>query len=189
MRLKTLSLVAGLAVHHLFSAAAAYSNGQPPSRQRADQARREWKAINVFLVDLLRVPVFHTLARDVCGIVTLAQALKGVTASVSSVRNDAGCADVTVLFARGTCEPGNVGAGNAPAFFDSLAAMLRRDGRSLGVRGFAYPASVNDFLSGTKVRGSQLSVHTSPFLAWPLLPRALSHRLNASLTGDGRVNE
>ncbi|KAM4065369.1 cutinase domain-containing protein [Hirsutella rhossiliensis] len=168
MRPKGLALLVGpkmlllLALVHLSSAAAAaFSNHQQhhhsPSQQQADKARRQWKALNVLLTGLLRVPALGALARDVCGVITLAQALVGEAAGVSSVRDDAGCADVTVLFARGTCDPGNVGVTNAPTFFDSLAALLRRDGRSLGVRGFAYPASVEDFLAGTKARGREFA--------------------------------
>ncbi len=47
------------------------------------------------------------------------------------------CAKVTVIFARGTIEPGNVGYLAGPPFFDALAAII--GGANLDVQGVPYP--------------------------------------------------
>lgn len=41
-----------------------------------------------------------------------------------STRNDQGCGAMTVVYARGTTEQGNVGSVAGPPFFDALDAMM-----------------------------------------------------------------
>ena len=48
----------------------------------------------------------------------------------------ANCAAVTIIFARGTLEPGNIGLLAGPPFFDILSAEL--GGGNLGVQGVPY---------------------------------------------------
>ena len=48
----------------------------------------------------------------------------------------ADCAAVTVIFARGTLEPGNIGLLAGPPFFDILSTEL--GGGNLGVQGVPY---------------------------------------------------
>lgn len=72
---------------------------------------------------------------------------------ISETENEA-CGDVTVVFARGTCDPGNVGVLVGPFFFNSLQNAL--GSTSLGVQGFNYPASVQGFLSGAVQPGIDL---------------------------------
>lgn len=62
-----------------------------------------------------------------------------------------GCSDVTILFARGTFEPGNVGALVGPQFFDSLSSVLGGS-KSLGIQGVDYPASMEGNLNAMSAR-------------------------------------
>lgn len=55
----------------------------------------------------------------------------------------ASCADVTVVFARGTTEPGNVGLVTGPPFFDALKEQLGN--KSLAFQGVKYPATFAGF--------------------------------------------
>lgn len=55
------------------------------------------------------------------------------------------CKDVTVIFARGTSEPGNVGSVAGPPFFQALAEEIGSD--SLAVQGVDYPASIGGIIS------------------------------------------
>lgn len=64
--------------------------------------------------------------------------LAGPIATASAA--DEGCADVEVVFARGTNEPPGVGA-TGQAFVDAVTAKL--PGKSVGVYGVNYPASLN----------------------------------------------
>ena len=60
---------------------------------------------------------------------------------------------VTVIFARGTTEPGNVGVLVGPPFFDALGAIVGSG--NLVVQGVDYPASVEGFLEGGDSGGAQ----------------------------------
>ena len=66
---------------------------------------------------------------------------------------DGNCGDVVIVFARGTDEPGNVGALVGPPLFNALSSAL--GGRSLSVQGVGdYGASVTEFLEGGDPVGS-----------------------------------
>jgi cutinase len=64
------------------------------------------------------------------------------------------CRPVTVLFARGTTSPGNVGEAGSegPAFFNALASALGGASR-LAIQGVNYSASVLGFLAGGDAAG------------------------------------
>jgi hypothetical protein len=63
------------------------------------------------------------------------------------------CKPVTVIFARGTTESGNVGTVAGPPFFQALASRV--GGGSLAVQGVNYPANVAGFAAGGDVAGSR----------------------------------
>ncbi len=66
---------------------------------------------------------------------------------------DGKCGDVVIIFARGTDEPGNVGALVGPPLFNALSSAL--GGRSLAVQGVDdYGATVTEFLEGGDPSGS-----------------------------------
>jgi hypothetical protein len=70
--------------------------------------------------------------------VELTQKLTGLNKRelYDDVSNELGdCRPVTVIFARGTIEPGNVGLLAGPPFFDVLSSMI---GNALGVQGVPY---------------------------------------------------
>lgn len=62
------------------------------------------------------------------------------------------CAPVTVIFARGTIEPGNIGYIAGPPFFDALAAII--GGNNLAVQGVPYGATILGYLEGGDPAGS-----------------------------------
>ncbi|EQB53657.1 Cutinase [Colletotrichum fructicola] len=62
------------------------------------------------------------------------------------------CANMIVVFARGTTERGNVGTIAGPPFFQALSAQV---GGNLEVQGIEYPADVPGFLAGGDANGSQ----------------------------------
>jgi cutinase len=67
----------------------------------------------------------------------------GVDTTSDDLAQSASCADVTVVYARGTTEPGNVGLVTGPPFLDALKEQL--GGRSLAVQGVEYPATFAGF--------------------------------------------
>lgn len=75
----------------------------------------------------------------------------------SDTRNDltdgSACKAVTVIFARGTTESGNVGSLVGPPFFSALATAIGSD--NLAVQGVEYAADIAGFLAGGDAAGSK----------------------------------
>ncbi|KAL2823262.1 cutinase [Aspergillus cavernicola] len=63
------------------------------------------------------------------------------------------CRSVTVIFARGTTEGGNVGSLTGPPFFDALDETLGEG--AAAVQGVDYPADINGYLSGGSTDGAR----------------------------------
>ena len=62
------------------------------------------------------------------------------------------CREVTVIFARGTSESGNIGTLAGPPFFNALAGIIGTN--NLAVQGVDYDASIVGFLEGGDPTGS-----------------------------------
>ncbi len=60
------------------------------------------------------------------------------------------CAPVTVVFARGTTETGNVGTLTGPPFFTALQSAVGQ----IAVQGVDYPADIPGFLAGGDSAGA-----------------------------------
>ena len=72
----------------------------------------------------------------------------------SIVRNElAECKPVTVIFARGTIELGNVGSITGPPFFNALEESIGAE--NFAVQGVDYPATVFGYLGGGDKNGAQ----------------------------------
>ena len=97
-----------------------------------------------FLSAVLAVPVEHSVSH-VSG-QTLSGDL-GKRQSLSDTENQLGlCRPITVSFATGTLEVGNVGELTGPPFFIALDALLCDD--NVGVQGVDYPATIEGYLEG-----------------------------------------
>ena len=70
----------------------------------------------------------------------------------NDVTNDAPCKDLTVIFARGTSEPGNVGSVAGPPFFQALQSAVGAD--KVALQGVDYSASLSGALEGGDPTGS-----------------------------------
>lgn len=57
-----------------------------------------------------------------------------------------GCKPITVIFARGTIELGNVGELVGPPFFNDLDDLIGAD--NIAVQGVDYPATIEGYLAG-----------------------------------------
>ncbi|THU77233.1 cutinase [Dendrothele bispora CBS 962.96] len=75
-----------------------------------------------------------------------------VLAAPTSMRR-ANCADVMVVFARGTTEPAPIGTVAGPPLQAALKSQL--GGQSLSFQGVDYPADIPGFLEGGDKQGSQ----------------------------------
>lgn len=75
----------------------------------------------------------------------------------SSTQNDVqagACKPMTVLFARGTTEGGNMGTLAGPPFVQAIGSMMGAD--NVAVQGIEYPADIPGFLAGGDAAGSKL---------------------------------
>lgn len=79
------------------------------------------------------------------------------TRQSSDTRNDLTdgnpCKAVTVIFARGTTESGNVGSLAGPPFFSAIATAI--GDANLAVQGVDYAADIAGFLAGGDAAGSK----------------------------------
>lgn len=66
---------------------------------------------------------------------------------------DGECKEVTVIFARGTTEAGNVGSIAGPPFFDALDDVLGRG--TVAIQGVDYPADIAGYLAGGSREGAR----------------------------------
>ena len=73
----------------------------------------------------------------------------------STTRNDlsGACKAVTIIFARGTSEGGNVGTVTGPPYFDAVAKKIGAE--NLAVQGVDYGASIGGAISGGDATGSK----------------------------------
>ncbi|KXH65711.1 cutinase [Colletotrichum salicis] len=67
----------------------------------------------------------------------------GIDTTEDDLGQNAACADITVIFARGTTEPGNVGLVTGPPFFDAL--NQQRGTKTVSLQGVEYPATFAGF--------------------------------------------
>lgn len=91
------------------------------------------------------------------------------------LKNTTICPVMSVIFARGTAEPGNVGILTGPPFFAAIAEYLNGTNQ-LAIQGVDYPADITGFLEGGSPIGvavmAKLINHT--LAACPNTPLLLS---------------
>ena len=107
--------------------------------------------INSILAAIGNLPGIGTAITDISGALTTLEASLTTLLGVQDNENGA-CAALTVIFARGTTEPGNVGVLAGPEFLTALQSML---GSSVTMQGVTYAASIEGFLEGGDPQGSQ----------------------------------
>ncbi|KAL2076206.1 hypothetical protein VTL71DRAFT_1149 [Oculimacula yallundae] len=74
------------------------------------------------------------------------------SASTQNGLSAGNCKAMTVIFARGTTEQGNVGTLSGPPMFDALSKMVGPN--NLAVQGVDYAADIPGFLAGGDAKGS-----------------------------------
>ncbi|KAM3551044.1 hypothetical protein MY1884_007929 [Beauveria asiatica] len=89
--------------------------------------------------------------KDACHFIETSERILGAMFGIPSSFNNSGCKDVLIVFARGTCDPGNSGILVAPPFIDAVRKAI--GGKSLGVQGVAYLASIDGYLNADQAAG------------------------------------
>ncbi|KAF4633673.1 hypothetical protein G7Y89_g4441 [Cudoniella acicularis] len=113
-------------------------------------------ALNAFLTLLLDyLPDIDGSINSVVGVLTVFERLLALLTGEQTTYNGLGgtCTTYTVIFARGTSEPGNVGILVGPPFFDALKSVVGSSAVTIqGVNDYA--ASVEGYLEGGDPTGS-----------------------------------
>ncbi|PQE16247.1 hypothetical protein CJF32_00010744 [Rutstroemia sp. NJR-2017a WRK4] len=127
-----------------------------PVARRMDKDEKRNTPLNAFLTILLEyLPPIDGTISAVTGVLTAFENLISDLTGVSDTYNQLGgaCTKYTVIFARGTSEPGNVGILVGPPFFYALEAAVGTS--SLTIQGVNnYAASVATYLAGGDPVGS-----------------------------------
>lgn len=119
----------------------------------SDLAERDLNT-NQFIDAILKYFPGQMAVQDACSLIGDGETFLGNAFKLSPNSDRNGCTDVTIVFARGTCDPGNVGILVGPPFFNAVAKAI--GGRSLGVQGVAYPASVTGYLNADSAAGKSM---------------------------------
>lgn len=126
-------------------------------------------ALNIFLSDLLgHLPEINTSINDATSIITdFSQGLALLTGEQTTQNQlvlGGPCAEYTLIFARGTSEPGNMGALVGPPLVWALQDIVGTSG--LMVQGVNdYSASVEGYLEGGDPSGSANMYAFQPYVA------------------------
>lgn len=97
-------------------------------------------------------PVQYVGSRGLASISNLSNSISK-RLSLSDTRNQLReCRSVTVMFARGTTESGNVGAVVGPPFFNALGLAIGDE--NVGIQGVEYPATILGYLEGEDAEGA-----------------------------------
>jgi cutinase len=126
-----------------------------PNLDSKDLAKRE-TALNAFLALLLDyLPALDGTINSVGEVLTVFENLLALLTGEKTTYNQLGgaCTAYTVIFARGTTEPGNVGILVGPPFFDALRSLVGTS--ALTIQGVNdYSASLDGYLEGGDPAGS-----------------------------------
>ena len=94
------------------------------------------------------------------------------------------CRPITVIYARGTTQDGNVGAPDVegPTFFNALASRVGGESR-LAIQGVTYPANVLGFLAGGDAAGATTMYNLINTVSSVNHPRSYTRRLTVGNAG------
>jgi cutinase len=115
------------------------------------------QSLNTFLDTILNnLPVLNCSIQKAAGILTAFENFLAFITFEATTYNqlNSKCKDYTVIFARGTTEPGNVGILVGPPFFKALTSKL--GSKTLAIQGVNnYAATIPNYLVGGDPSGSQ----------------------------------
>lgn len=127
--------------------------GEAPDAGRL--SKRTSDTINALLAVVAKLFPVSIAIQSIDGLISAAEQTLAAVLDIETTQSaGAGCASMTVVFARGTTEAGNVGALVGPSFFDAIRDKLG-SAASLAVQGVDYPADIPGFLAGGSAAGSK----------------------------------
>jgi len=118
--------------------------------------KRQSTPLNAFLSGVVALFPVNVAVSGLTGLITVGEQGLADTFHIDTTENGLGgnCGAITIIFARGTTEAGNVGALVGPPFFDAVQKRLGGSA-TLVTQGVDYPADIPGFLAGGSAAGSQ----------------------------------
>lgn len=111
--------------------------------------------LNLFLAMIVESFPVNVPVNGICGALGTGETVLAKAFGLNINANSNGCADVTVVFARGTCDPGNVGALVGPPFLNAVKKAIGSS-KSVTFQGVEYPASVDGYLTANPAAGQTM---------------------------------
>jgi hypothetical protein len=108
---------------------------------------------NSFLLLLSAIPFINALPQSTADLNTISTSALELSTTQNGLTDGEGCKAMTVIFARGTTETGNVGTLTGPPFFTAIAQIVGAS--NIAVQGVDYPADISGFLAGGDATGSK----------------------------------
>jgi hypothetical protein len=121
-----------------------------PTGEDAILGARQTNPFNPFLSIITSLPPTNLLVDGTAGALTDLEGLiapfSGGPTSQTDIASNKPCAAMTLIFARGTTEPGNMGVFAGPQLVNAIKKAM--PGTSLNVQGVEYAASIQGYLAG-----------------------------------------
>ncbi|EFY97686.1 cutinase domain protein [Metarhizium robertsii] len=132
--------------------ACSFAAGAPVSDVEYTAIEKRDLNLNAFLAAIVEIFPVNVPVNGICTALGIGETALAAAFGLKINANRRGCADVTVVFARGTCDPGNVGALVGPPFFRALEAAIGSS-KSIAIQGVEYPATVDGYLRADPAAG------------------------------------
>lgn len=117
---------------------------------------RQTNPFNPFLSIITNLPPIKLLVDGAAdGLTKLEGLLAPIVGGVSQIdlESSKSCAQMTVIFARGTTEPSNMGVFTGPQFVQAIKDAMPA-GTTINVQGVEYAASIQGYLAGGGTDGT-----------------------------------
>jgi len=128
----------------------------PVDEAAAELALRQTNPLNPFLALVTNVPPINLLVNGAGGTLTnlegLLVPLSGGPTTQNDLESNKPCAAMTLIFARGTTEPGNMGVFAGPQLVNAIKKAM--PGTTLNVQGVNYTATIQGYLAGGGTDGA-----------------------------------
>lgn len=106
------------------------------------------------LNDINDIPGLGLEVNALSNVLTDFEQKEATALGVDTTLSNKACAAMSVIFARGTTEAGNVGLLTGPPFFSALEQIMGKD--NVAVQGVSYAADIDGFLQGGDDAGAEM---------------------------------
>ncbi|KHN93842.1 Cutinase [Metarhizium album ARSEF 1941] len=136
----------------LASLACGLATAMPASSMEHTAMEKRNFNLNNFLALIVESFPVDVPVNGICQALGVGETVLAAAFGLNINANSRGCADVMVVFARGTCDPGNVGALVGPPFLNAVKKAIGSS-NSVTFQGVEYPASVDGYLRADPAAG------------------------------------